>query len=121
MIVHEWLLSVISFVRYLWIDLSIFDTSSFLKLANNLWWLSSLYFEFVCNRKTKSYCKKLKRGSFINIMSYVTSFIVLLLLSTGAADANLGDMPSDNPTVWQYIVIALSLAFAFMAGMGNGS
>ncbi|KAH8555086.1 hypothetical protein BGW37DRAFT_463335 [Umbelopsis sp. PMI_123] len=52
-------------------------------------------------------------------MSYVTSFIVLLLLSTGAADANLGDMPSDNPTVWQYIVIALSLAFAFMAALCN--
>ncbi|KAI9285707.1 hypothetical protein BC943DRAFT_30137 [Umbelopsis sp. AD052] len=48
-------------------------------------------------------------------MGYVTSFIVLLLLSTLCAEASLGeDSTSDTPSVWQYIVIALALAFAFM-------
>lgn len=50
-------------------------------------------------------------------MSYVTSFIVLLLLSTWGAEAGLGDdSSSDAPSVWQYIVIALSLAFISMTG-----
>ncbi|KAI8582374.1 hypothetical protein K450DRAFT_228662 [Umbelopsis ramanniana AG] len=51
-------------------------------------------------------------------MGYVTSFIVLLLLSTWCAEASLGeDSTSDAPSVWQYVVIALSLAFAFMTVM----
>jgi RING-like zinc finger len=53
-------------------------------------------------------------------MGYVTSFIVLLLLSARCAEASLGeDSTSDTPSVWQYIVIALSLAFAFMTGKAN--
>ncbi|CAO3682188.1 unnamed protein product [Umbelopsis ramanniana] len=51
-------------------------------------------------------------------MGYVTSFIVLLLLSTWGAEAGLGDdSSSDAPSVWQYIVIALSLAFISMTVM----
>jgi drug/metabolite transporter (DMT)-like permease len=82
--------------------------------------LFSSTFYIVCSKRTRVVVGSSKSGSFnIFIMGYVTSFIVLLLLSTWGTEASLGeDSSSDQPSAWQYIVIALSLAFTLMTGKG---
>jgi hypothetical protein len=45
-----------------------------------------------------------------------TAIWLLCLCSVAEASIDGGDETGDGPSVWQYIVIALALAFVFMTG-----
>jgi hypothetical protein len=64
----------------------------------------------------QNHCSILVSMSHNSLAVCGTAIWLLCLCSLAEASIDGGDETGDGPSVWQYIVIALALAFVFMTG-----